>query len=409
MSTKKRRLLSSPSSNWSKLPTDLLESVLKRLSFLDMFHLKHVCHSWESSVSKSCLFSSFSQLQPPLLMVPTDHQEYYDDENSNNGCCFFNLEEKLGHYEFKNLRGYDKRTHNCIGSSQGCLIILDKKEGALFIFNPFQIETRKMNLPSCFDGITKAILTSDPICHGKKFGVVIIHGNIFSKIAFLMHGDTKWTDLEGSNGSYAHIMCRENYLFALSDVCSVEIWDFRGLVPVKKGKIEVSFSDKLMEFGECFKDLYTCNLYLVESRGDLLLVKRIIGEFVREDGEVVTEGGLLDDEVYSHLVCPYMTKKFYVYKLDFGGKFFWGRIESLGDEALFLGVNQSESVSALDFQEIKGNSIYFTDDYWDRMNQNEHDMYGGHDMGVFDLKHGSIKQLFPGDLKKFDPAPFWVV
>ena len=35
---------------------------------------------------------------------------------------------------------------------------------------------------------------------------------------------------------------------------------------------------------------------------------------------------------------------------------------------------------------------------------------GGHDMGVFRLKDGSIEPIYPSDeLQKIDPPAFWVV
>ncbi|KAL3820730.1 hypothetical protein ACJIZ3_006635 [Penstemon smallii] len=49
------------------------------------------------------------------------------------------------------------------------------------------------------------------------------------------------------------------------------------------------------------------------------------------------------------------------------------------------------AVSSVENREVKGNSIYFTDDYWDRIDEDY--CYGGHDMGIFSLEDGTIEPL----------------
>ena len=60
---------------------------------------------------------------------------------------------------------------------------------------------------------------------------------------------------------------------------------------------------------------------------------------------------------------------FEIFKLDFVDNDQWVDVKSLGDRVLFLGGNHSMSVSTNDFPECKRNSIYFTDHYWERMNE----------------------------------------
>ncbi|KAJ6402719.1 hypothetical protein OIU84_014762 [Salix udensis] len=59
-------------------------------------------------------------------------------------------------------------------------------------------------------------------------------------------------------------------------------------------------------------------------------------------------------------------------------------MRSLDDQAVFMGRNHPASVLVCDLPGCEENSVYFTDDYWERMNEN--DLYGGHDMGVYNLK-----------------------
>ena len=89
--------------------------------------------------------------------------------------------------------------------------------------------------------------------------------------------------------------------------------------------------------------------YLVESsEGDLLRVIRVI-----------------EDEYHYEMII-----KFVVYKLvDFCGDPHWAEVNSLGNDALFLGDNHSISVVASNFVGCQPNSIYFCDncdDFYDR-------------------------------------------
>ncbi|KAL3828316.1 hypothetical protein ACJIZ3_017118 [Penstemon smallii] len=64
------------------------------------------------------------------------------------------------------------------------------------------------------------------------------------------------------------------------------------------------------------------------------------------------------------------------------------------------------AVSSVENPEVKGNSIYFTDDYWDRMDEDY--SYGGHDMGIFSLEDGTIEPLLDSNQQRFEPTPFWI-
>ncbi|GMY26943.1 probable F-box protein At4g22060 [Fagus crenata] len=115
--------------------------------------------------------------------------------------------------------------------------------------------------------------------------------------------------------------------------------------------------------------------YLVKtSNDDVLFIERFIGNFVNAQGLVVDESYLLSSDDTQPLFCPYRTKMFFVFKLDFKQKI-WEKVESLKDQIVFLGGNQSMSVSSHDFLECKPNSVYFTDDRWYEMDLDN--LYGG--------------------------------
>ncbi|KAG9442793.1 hypothetical protein H6P81_018647 [Aristolochia fimbriata] len=187
--------------------------------------------------------------------------------------------------------------------------------------------------------------------------------------------------------------------------------------------------------------------YLMESLGDLFLVRRVTTtpeqwdnglqgmddcymEFLRwycsknpEDGSsnenilpadegVDAEDWVVDGENGSdwqdHPLpldnsMPCKTLFFSVYRLDIEGKR-WVKTFSLDDRAFFLGWNASFSVSASSFR-CKANCIYFTDDFKEERYHVTGERY---DNGVFSLRDNSIEPVFPQNVDTIMPAPGWL-
>ncbi|KAK2994483.1 hypothetical protein RJ640_021288 [Escallonia rubra] len=181
------------------------------------------------------------------------------------------------------------------------------------------------------------------------------------------------------------------------------MWDVGASCPRKVKEIQASFPENPSQASESLRGLWTNMFYLVESLGDLLLVERYVGDFVRHDGVPVYKPDLFPGEDNHPSVCPYRTLRFQVYRLNFGERR-WEEVKDLGDRVLFLGGNQSVFLLA---GELSGNSIYFIDDYWSRMDESY--LYGGHDLGVFSLESGVIEPFYPCDSGKIEPPPIWVV
>ncbi|KAJ4722823.1 F-box protein SKIP23-like [Melia azedarach] len=430
-SSGKRR--SSESPNWAEMQSDILDLIFKHLSFKDVLASEAVCSNWFLAAN-SFIKSRRQQPHPiPHLMRPSEDQTKLSSECGY--CKSENMPEEFSE-------------SCCIGSSHGCLIFLDERASPL-LFNPsllVQIQLPSINsflgvilVEKAEDGeycikynyqkhplrymknlrqnfIHKGILSSDPCLSINNYRVVVICGHE-KKLAFCKNGDSCWTEIHGKHQPYEDIICSSRnqlQLYALgNNAASIEIWNFDdNIIPTKRMEMELCFPKKSMQFWKDFGDLYAARFYLVEStKGDVMLVVRFIGELVTEDDEAVHEEDLLTEEDTHPLVCPYKTLLFHVYKLDFDQKK-WTEVDNLGDEALFLGGNHSISVSVsssvLEYY-CKGNSIYFTDDYWDRMNEDY--LYGGHDMGVFSLEEDKV-QPFYEELRrrpvKFQPPPCWI-
>ncbi|KAK1355966.1 DUF295 domain-containing protein [Heracleum sosnowskyi] len=370
--------------------------------------------------SVASTFSSSPQLgQGPLLVLPI-HDDY------NKQCDLYtHAGSKISPKIIDtNMCGNNSESSRCVGSSKGWMILHHSNDqncdSSLSLFSPSCGVTKKIVLPSfnrpsgfANSWITKSIVTSSPVISGHEFGVAFMYGMCDYQVALLsMHGtrddENKWIELKSNSRgeNYCDVISHQECLFGLLTSGFVVVWDLRstqdGSSVCKKMEIKTSYIEPVVEFGDKLRDLYTGRFYLVESQGNMLLVFRVVGEFVRGDGEVVNEGALLDDEEYSHLVLPYKTKNFYVYKLDYGLKK-WEKIDSLEDQILFVGLNESMSFSTLSNQ---GNSIYFTDDNWDHINIPEHESYGGHDMGIFNLSDKNVKEIF--EVRRMVPPPVWI-
>ncbi|XP_022761172.1 probable F-box protein At4g22165 [Durio zibethinus] len=417
-----------------QVPTDILRFVFKRLSFIDLVQAKAVCSSW------NLLVEEFVSRMPWLMLPSKEEVEGGDgtDVNNNGYSGFLNPGENQV-YSLKTI-SKEFRESCCIGSSNGWLVFLEEK-AVPFLFNPFK--QIKIQLPSvdlllgllkmernmegqyeldyfkhsrfgfsfcnkqqvrqCF--IQKAILTGEPDCNNKNYGLILLC-NEGEEIAYHESGDSYWTMLDVSHPPYQDIISHKNYLYALSEQNTVEVWDVQGGCVMKKFDIDPPFPEKSLAKGKSFGDLCTNRFYLVESCEDLLLVVRYIGYSVDWDGTLVHEADLLTDHCTHPKVCPYRTCLFHVYKLDFIAQK-WVEMESLGDRALFLGGNQSVSVSTQSFPNCEGNSIYFTDDFWEKMEEDY--LYGGHDMGIYNLKDESVKPIYEFYSDKIQPPPCWII
>ncbi|KAK7327972.1 hypothetical protein VNO77_22066 [Canavalia gladiata] len=303
----------------------------------------------------------------------------------------------------------------CVGSSRDWLFLLDAN-GFPSLLNPssamsiclpnFPIEFIPSGSYFYYDPyvvrifVSKAVLMHSP--SPSQYTLVIIYGSS-CKLAFCTEHGT-WVQLHDAKRSYCDIVFLNNVLYALAEGGSVEAWEFRNnqRVPNKVFDVKPTMEIDKEERRQFPIDLFSTQMYLVISEGEFLLVKRYIGNFVTADGLVVYEGYSEDD---GNEICPYRTKHFVVYKLDFT-KINWEKKSSLHDQVLFLGANESTSLPAKAFSGCEANSIYFTDDRWQEMGLDY--LYGGQDWGVFSLQDGSVKLLTP-DENRLDPPPIWVV
>ncbi|KAK3038936.1 hypothetical protein RJ639_027564 [Escallonia herrerae] len=175
-----------------------------------------------------------------------------------------------------------------------------------------------------------------------------------TELAFCKPGDREWTDLEDQKlGEYGDVAYshRDQLFYALKlDGNELEGWDLKDPSSPKRNefgnKTWRSLMTGLTYYQRRLRDASARAEYVLESPfGDkrLLVVHRFTN--------LIDE----DDETFE-------TWSFDVYEVDLETKA-WVRLKSLGNCVLFLGCNQSFSLSATDFPELRPNSIYFTGDF----------------------------------------------
>ncbi|RYR75359.1 hypothetical protein HN51_020887 [Arachis hypogaea] len=355
-------------------------------------------------------------LSVPYALLPSLQQTHLiddDDDPITVDRSIFSLSEKKL-YEWKNtLKGHVGAW--CVGSSHGWIILLDQNGVPLLLNSSSSTTINVPPLPLSFlhpvtysyfaeylrkTFIVKAILMccSSP----SSYILAIMYGSNY-KIAYC--NSATWVELPDDKQSYCDIVFSSNYLYALTQDGSVEVWNICGQIPKRLILLTPTADANYKEEKPYLENNFSRNLYLVVSAEEILLVTRFIGNFVNDDGLVIEEGDLLSSEDTQPLICPYRTKYFSVYKLDIEDKR-WKKMRSLHDKVLFLGANESVSMDAKACLGCEANSIYFTDDRWEEMTLDY--MYGGHDWGVFNLEEKCVKSLMQC-ANRIDPPPIWVV
>lgn len=349
-------------STWSQLPEDILYLIFKRLSRLDHLRLKSICCLWNSVVS-------LLQTMPWLMFRS-------DVDIEQNSLQFFNPQDE-SRCRLKNFIPSGHGESFCVGSSHGWLVVMNNRASP-YLLKPFsqdQIQLPdKITFPSVEDVlegikgswiisqrncrnilkfhyypstrdlrenfIQKAVLTSDP-SKNDNYGVCAIFGKK-RRLALFLNGEQKWISLDGLENGYRDIACcNNNEIYALSLYgLGIEVWHINNLSPAKN-----------IELGTFMDHLYTKS-YLVESRGEVLLVNCIgEGKQNNEDDDANENRSILR-------LCRQV--RFEVIQMDFNrGEEVM--VKSLEDRALFIGKNHSMSISATDVLGCQENSIYFVD------------------------------------------------
>lgn len=370
--------------DWASLPGHILDSILEKIVELSHYvWFSVVCKPWHSVA----LHQKHSRIgtqhkQIPLLLVPTK------DQSHKKKSLYSITQNKI-----YNLQVHVPYNRRFCGSSHGWLIAV-KENLEVTLINPFS--ERNICLPTLitrpneeFDmtpgykyeyEMQKVILSADPYSRPNECVVVAIYGG-FDELAFIKLGGKSWTYVDCDYTLFMDVIAYRGQIYALQ-------YDGALVSLSVTGDSDVGYH---LRYVVPKSSEHPDKSYIVESsRGDLLLVRR-----------------------YLETKDPYdqdFTVKFKVLRLqhpiDQTGQSVWVEVDSLRDDALFLGENHSLAISASDFHGCRPNCIYYTDDY---NSCSSYLPFGPCDMGIYNLEDGSFGShyILESKLKHMPPA-LWV-
>lgn len=333
-------------SDWSMLCTDLIQEIAIFLlvgDVVDYIGLRSACKAWRSATADPR--NANFHVPPPRSWIML-----CSDGDGGDSRHFFHLSTGKS----LRLRLPELDGHKIIGCADGLPVLQDKATAAVRLLNPFtESLTHLPPLTILLEDESDRLQVTSAAVNFSFFSglsTVMLSFYHLQRLAFANVGDSKWVITDRlENFHFTSTLCYEGQFYAADYNGSIALCNIGPPATVTPVVIQ-SF------------DLHVMNSYLVESAGDLLLVRRYYSSAI--------SGGFVD------------TSKFEVFKVNLRG---WPPrlvpMKSLGDRALFLAQNRTLSVSAKDFPGIRGNSIYFG-------------VCSLHDSaGVFHLEDGSFESL----------------
>ncbi|CAO2149344.1 unnamed protein product [Urochloa humidicola] len=401
------------------LPQDVLIQILALLETPDLVRAGSVCSSWRAAYTSLCITGDCRVQQTPCLL-------YTSESGGARDMGLYSLAEKKSYT--LTLPDPPISTRHIIGSSYGWIVTADEMS-ELHLVNPITGEQIALPSVTTIEQVTpvfndsgaahkyeyswhsgkgmvadggpslfapselrgmlfyKAFLSSDP-CTGDYF-VVLIH-NPHSQLSFARAGDDKWTWLP-PHTRYDYCLFKDGLLYA--STLSGEIHTFDLCAPVVEANVVLGEMKVFLEE----------RIYIVQApSGELLQIWRALfppqgDEEDENDSDFEPE---LDDD--SHL-CNTFTIN--VYKVDLTSKELV-EINSLGQNALFVGHNQSLFLSAEEYPQLKANHVYFTDDDFLYITFRKNSR---RDIGVLDLENSGREEIVSPQLWSNWPNPLWLV
>jgi hypothetical protein len=321
----------------------------------------------------------------PLMMIEPADEKHKDGRSL---CRFYDyVNDEVVNTNTKIPEEVDHAI--CVGSSHGWLAYVSRLDCSIFLWSPFttsplislppihtlpreELDEEKAyecdddfgfkveceylgqsrRYAKCLRQIIRKIIFSSIPTSDDCIVVALSNLNTCRNIVFCKPGDKSWTFIDLPFKKYFHIAdiihFKDQLFYAISD-CGLILYtyDLADLSSPKSYHVKNSFKREPLSSLEGYP-MRRCEerYYLVESLGDLLWVCR----------HVTDEFDWTDCGSF-----PNKTITFEVYRLDFSRNT-WECTKCIGEQALFLGTNQSLSLSAHVFPGLKANCIYFTDD-----------------------------------------------
>ncbi|KAJ4794140.1 F-box family protein [Rhynchospora pubera] len=312
------------SSSWVNLPPELLTTILDRLDISSSIRLAAVCASLAATI-RTCLPAT-PPYRPdkPIPWLLLSAQKSKTGPNPNRTILTF--------YDLPTSTSYSVptpipslNTHRWLSSKKGWLLTCDP-QSRLHLIKP--LTGTHILLPS--KGIETKLRHKVTLCHTPDCasGFLVVGLIQHQALVFMKAGDKRWTTINASEKrSYEDVVVYQEKLYALTSE-SLCCWDIVDIGFSFKGETQISQ----------VSNSNTCWLrQLMEWRGELLMMSM----HKDQTSQVKLHRLNLRDPAHSHLLSP---------------------VQSIGDDALFIGTNYSFVVQTSGLNNVQGNCIYFTSD-----------------------------------------------
>ncbi|XP_062110055.1 F-box protein At1g49360-like [Humulus lupulus] len=322
--------------NWAELPRVVLEIIFEGLSVVDCISVSNVCKPWRNVFSPDV--SCWKGSGIPSLIMSGQHRR-------EKRTCISMMEKRAWEMELP-----EAHKKYCWGSFQDWLILVDDSvylSVEISLLNPFTRST--INLPRTWDDYHKIVLSGLP--YQKNFVCMLLH-NERREIAFWVPGAQSWNKFKLVGEPFEDAIFYNGSFYLLSkddEVCQLDAASIFAAISGDNALADASADSSVPEIkiqshkvSIVSENPTNDNVmrYLVESRGELLLVCRFFS---------TSPGAILE------------TRKFEVYVLDIG-EMSWKKVEHLRDRVLFLGKCCSRSFSVKELGVPMTNRIYFSND-----------------------------------------------
>ncbi|XP_010439635.1 PREDICTED: probable F-box protein At4g22060 [Camelina sativa] len=339
----------SDGSDWSKLPSDILDMIFKRLGFADFQRAKSVCPSWLYASRQSAANNQI----PWLIQFP---------EKGKDFCLLYNPGEKEKVYRIQKLGDGFANSH-CLAIYGSWLFMRDSIYN-LYIMNLFTRE--RINLPSV-ESLVGKIKIKRTI--NDMFSIKIDDRyddeHLQEHIRFNLEIDFPLLWIEDKTKDYVVMWSIRNYLvyFKKGDNC----WKHVNYCIVNMlHTIDVVYIDHKIY-------LYTSrDVKILEFSGDSpeKILEMQVTDYVRRPRRINLDVWYIQK---SHLVVTMSAEvlrvesiirsdsdvwSFNIYKMDSLNNKWERQLTSLGDEAILL--DQGITVLATAIEGVNRNSIYFS-------------------------------------------------
>ncbi|KAF6174576.1 hypothetical protein GIB67_006228, partial [Kingdonia uniflora] len=347
--------------SWSNIPHDLLDVISENFTIMnDLVCSGAVCVNWQYyfTLHSSRPLPRKLPRQAPVFMIPGEK------ERTRSFCNLFSGLE-LG----SNIPMPFPRDDYHYPSTHGWFLIGDPDLTKVHLFNPFLSVNNRIDLPPLIgigslvpvggeplhikSYIKKAVLSANPT-FTTNYAIMVIFGAC-GMLGFYRSGDQDWTPV-------GKLMCFHDVVYFKNEFYAV---DQHGLVVA----CDVCRPHpKLRKIVPSPQQPMATQVYLVESLGELLLVRRNIDINCDHSNDTVfitckfSVFKLVDPPIL-HIKYP-IGKGKYIKKIvqKPTPDMYWVEMKTLSGQSKFLVENSTFSISSTDFSQCKANRIYFADE-----------------------------------------------